>query len=160
MKLTDKQIADYFHRCFTAVDGLWFMKVEEKLGFENALEIDRAVWEVFSRIQAREMKAMLGLGKSAEALRTAFTTALDLKGFTYRVEDKGASFRVVITQCPWHDTMVNSGRQHLSARVGEVICQTEYSIWAAEFGDNIRFSFESPHRLCSGAGTCVLCFKE
>ncbi|MDO9332934.1 MAG: DUF6125 family protein [Dehalococcoidales bacterium] len=160
MKLTDKQIADYFHRCFTAVDGLWFIKVEEKLGFEGALGIDRAVWEVFPSIQAREMKAMLGLGKSAEALRTAFTTALDLKGFTYRVENEGTGFRVVITQCPWHDTMVKSGRQHLSARVGEVICQTEYSVWAAEFGNTLRFSFESLHRLCSGAGTCVLCFKD
>jgi hypothetical protein len=160
MKLTDKQIADYFHRSFTAVDGLWFMKVEEKLGFEDALKIDRAVWEVFPRIQIREMKTILGLGKGASALRTALTTVLDLNGFTYRVENESPGFRVVIAQCPWHDTMVKSGRQHLSARVGEVICQTEYSVWAAEFGSNLRFLFESPQRLCTGAGTCILCFKE
>jgi hypothetical protein len=160
MKLTDKQIADYFHRCFTAVDGLWFMRVEEKLGFEDALEIDRAVWEVFPRIQAREMKAMLGVEKGTAALQTSFTTALDLNGFTYRVENEGTGFRVIITQCPWHDTMVKSSRQHLSARVGEVICQTEYTVWVAEFGSNLRFSFKSPHRLCGGASTCVLCFNK
>jgi hypothetical protein len=160
MKLTDKQIADYFHRCFTAVDGLWFMKVEEKLGFEGALEIDRTVWEVFPRIQVREIKEMLGLGENAESLRTAFTIGLELKGFTFRVESHGAGFNVVIMQCPWHDTMVESGRQHLSARVGEVICPTEYSVWASEFGGILNFSFESPRRICTGADTCVLCFNK
>jgi hypothetical protein len=56
--------------------------------------------------------------------------------------------------------MVKSGRTHLSARVGEVICLTEYSTWAKEFGDVFQFSFESGHRLCTGAGTCVMCFEK
>ena len=42
-ELTDKQIAAYFHRSYTAADGLWFMKVEEKCGFDTALEIDDQV---------------------------------------------------------------------------------------------------------------------
>ena len=52
--LTDQQATEYFHRSFTAVDGLWFMKVEEKHGFEAALEIDNEVWEVLPRIRAQE----------------------------------------------------------------------------------------------------------
>lgn len=160
MKLTDKQIANYFHRCFTAVDGFWFVKVEEKLGFEGALEIDRTVWQVFPKIQIREIKEMLGLGKNTEALQAAFTTALELKGFSFRVKSQGTGFKVVITQCPWHNTMVKSGRQHLSARVGEVICPTEYSVWTGEFGDILNFSFESPQHICNGADTCVLCFNK
>jgi hypothetical protein len=40
MKLNDKQIAEYMHRCYTAVDGLWFTKLEEKSGFDTALDID------------------------------------------------------------------------------------------------------------------------
>lgn len=31
MKLTDKEIAEYIHRCYTAVDGLLFVKVEENI---------------------------------------------------------------------------------------------------------------------------------
>ncbi len=49
--LTDQQAAEYFHRSFTAVDGLWFMKVEEKHGFDAALEIDNEVWKVLPKIQ-------------------------------------------------------------------------------------------------------------
>jgi Family of unknown function (DUF6125) len=160
MKLTDKQIADYFHRSFTAVDGLWFMKVEEKLGFEGALEIDHAVWEVFPRIQAREMKNLLKLGKNSKGLQAAITTALELKGFAYKIENVQNEFKVVISQCPWHETMLKSGRQNLSARIGDVICPTEYSVWAAEFGNALHFSFGSPHRICNGAQTCILCFSK
>ena len=34
--LTEEQKAEYFRRSYTAVDGLWFMKVEERLGFDEA----------------------------------------------------------------------------------------------------------------------------
>jgi hypothetical protein len=53
LKLTDRQIADYFHRSYTAVDGLWFMKVEAACGFDTALDIDTGVWKVMPKIQAR-----------------------------------------------------------------------------------------------------------
>jgi len=35
-ELDSQQIIEYFHRCYKAVDGLWFMKVEEKIGFAAA----------------------------------------------------------------------------------------------------------------------------
>jgi hypothetical protein len=41
--LTDQQICDYSHRSYKAVDGLWFMKAEEKYGFNAALDIDKEV---------------------------------------------------------------------------------------------------------------------
>jgi len=31
MKLTDKEIAEYIHRYYAAVDGLLFVKVEENM---------------------------------------------------------------------------------------------------------------------------------
>jgi hypothetical protein len=158
VRLTDEQVAAYFHRSFAAVDGLWFMKAEEKLGFEAALEIDRAVWEVFPRIQARELKRMLHAGDAADALEPVLTTALELKGFEFAVKPGRPGFSIVITDCPWHNTMVKSGRAALSARIGEAVCRTEYTAWASEFGAKLEFSFGSPHRLCTGADTCVLCF--
>jgi hypothetical protein len=39
IELSDKQIAEFWHRSYTSVDGLWFMKVEEKHGFDLALDI-------------------------------------------------------------------------------------------------------------------------
>ena len=54
--------------------------------------------------------------------------------------------------------MVKSGREALSGRVGVRICGTEYSVWAAEFGQGIRFQRKS--EICTGGGRCVLEFNQ
>ena len=159
IELTDKQIAEYFHRCYKTVDGLWFMKVEEKYGFEVALDIDVEVWKVMPKIQARKLKSFCNLDKGIDALLECFTTKLHLDGFIFNVEkfkdDKG--FKIIITDCPWHNTMVKSGREHLSGKIGTRICNTEYSIWAKEFGDDIKFELES--QICNGSQSCILKFN-
>jgi len=160
-KLTGQQKTAYFRRSFTAVDGLWFMKLEEKYGFEKALEIDNEVWKVFPKIQARELKTALHLDEGLEALQTCLTADLELKGFTFQAQQNESprELRIVITDCPWHNGMVKSGRVHLSARVGEVICRTEYFTWAKEFGQNIIFSYQPAKSLCAGGKDCILNFR-
>ena len=159
IELTDEQATDFFRRCYAAVDGLWCMKVEEKYGFETALEIDNAVWQVFPKIQARKLKELTKLGNGIEALRECFTTKLSLEGYSYKVEDVDdrGGFQIITARCPWHNIMVDSGREKLSSRVGNAICTTEYSVWASEFGDDIQW--EQLCRLCEGSETCVVRFR-
>ena len=160
IQLNDKQIAEFCHRSYTAVDGLWFMKVEEKYGFDAALEIDNEAWKVLPKIQARMLKSMGNVENGMEALLECFTTKLTLDGFTFRVERTGddSGFRVIIERCPWHDLMVKSGRENLSEKVGTLICNTEYSVWASEFDDNI--CFELQHQICKGSQFCILQFSR
>ena len=160
IELNDKQITDFFRRSYTAVDGLWFMKVEENYGFDAALEIDDKVWQVFPKIQARMLKAMANMGDGIEALIECFTTKLALEGSTFKTErlGDGSGFRIIITKCPWLDIMVRAGREKLSPKVGRTICNSEYSAWAAEFGDNIRF--EQQCRICEGAESCTIQFSQ
>jgi hypothetical protein len=160
IQLNDKQIADYCYRSYTAADGLWFMKVEEKYGFAAALEIDDEVWKVLPKIQARMLKSMGNVENGMEALLECFTTKLTLDGFTFRVERTGddSGFRVIIERCPWYDLMVKSGREDLSGKVGTLICNTEYSVWASEFDDNI--CFELQHQICQGSQFCILQFSR
>ena len=159
IELTDKQIAEYFHRCYTAVDGLWFMKVEEKYGFDVALEIDDEVWKVMPKIQARKLKSLCGKEKGTDALLECFSTKLHLDSFKFNVEkfkgEKG--FKIIITECPWHNSMIKSGREHLSGKIGTRICNTEYSVWAKEFGEDIQFELES--QICNGSQSCILKFN-
>lgn len=158
--LTNKQIAEFFHRSYTAVDGLWFMKVEEKYGFAAALEIDNAVWGVLPKIQARMLKTMGRMGNGLDALIECLDTKLTLDGFKFDVQKSKDNLcvRVVIDECPWHGQMVKSGRENLSGRVGSVICNTEYSVWASEFGDDLGFELQS--EICQGADSCVLNFTR
>ena len=159
MQLNEKQIEEYLHRSYTAVDGLWFMKLEEKYGFGEALTIDREVWKVMPKIQARLLKSMYNLDNGMEALFICFTTKLTLDGFSFetqKIKEKDG-FQIVIRRCPWHEVMIKSGRDSLSGRVGDVICSTEYSVWAAEFGGNIHCKLEE--QICTGAKDCIVQFS-
>jgi hypothetical protein len=160
IRLTDKQIAEYFRRSYKTVDGLWFMRTEAKHGFDAALEIDDAVWSVMPKVQARKLKALSGLESGLEALFECFTTRLALEGFDFVAEKDpdGDGFEVVIHGCPWYDLLVKADRQHLAGTVSERICNTEYAGWAAEFGPGI--SFISGDQICKGCGACVLRFER
>jgi hypothetical protein len=79
--LTQEQKTEYFRRSYTAVDGLWFMKVEESLGFDEALRLDEAVWKVLPKIQARALKGMMHLEGGLEGLAQALSARLALEGF-------------------------------------------------------------------------------
>jgi len=159
IQLTPEQIAEYFHRSYTAVDGLWFMKVEGKYGFDVALDIDNEVWKVFAKMQARLLKSLGKTGDGMDALFECLTTKLTLEGFEFKAEKNDSrSFNITINECPWHNLMIKSGRGKLSGKVGTLVCNTEYSVWASEFGTNIRF--ELGQQICQGSKFCILQFKS
>ena len=158
IKLTEKQIGDYFHRSYTATDGLWFMKVEEKYGFDKALEIDNEVWKVLPKIQARMLKTMLNVENGTDALFECLRAKLTLESFNYKAERLGTGFRITISECPWHNLMVKSGREKLSEKVGTLICNTEYSVFGYEFGKDIFFQLET--QICKSSQCCILNFHR
>jgi hypothetical protein len=157
-ELNDKQVAEFYRRSFTTADGLWFMKVEDKFGFDAALGVDNEVWKVLPKIQARMLKSMMVKDNGMEALYECLVTKLTMDGFKFTAEydTDNRGFRLIIEKCPWHDLMVKSGRENLSGQVGTVVCNSEYSVWAAEFDDKIRFKLQG--QLCKKAETCVLQF--
>jgi hypothetical protein len=159
IKLSEKQISEYYHRNYTAVDGLWFMKVEEKYDFDTALDIDDEVWKVFPKIQARMLKSMGKLGDDIASLRECLETKLHLEGFGFRtVTEENGDFKIIIDSCPWHNTLVRVGREKYSSRVGNRICRTEYGTWVNEFDKRIQFTMEM--QICCRAYQCVLSFTR
>jgi hypothetical protein len=160
IELNSEQIIEYFKCSYTAVDGLWFVKLEEKYGFDTALEIDQEVWKAFPKIQARFLKSAGKLGNGMDALLECLATKLNLEGFKFRAEKSYSQrgFQISISDCPWHNLMLKSGRDKLSGKIGTIICNTEYSIWASEFGDNIKF--ELKEQICKGSPSCILQFNS
>jgi hypothetical protein len=160
VELSDRQLVDYFRRSYTAVDGLWFVKLEERDGFDTALEVDVGVWKVMPKVQARKLKELTGLTEGLEALRECFTTKLAIEDFTFEAHPvaDGQGFEVRISRCPWYELLIKSKREHVAAAIGQRICQTEYTVWAAEFGRDITFSLGE--RLCNGCGVCEVRFRR
>jgi len=89
----------------------------------------------------------------------ALTTRLALEGFKFKADktDNRGGFKITINECPWHNLMIKSGREKLSGRVGTLICNTENSVWASEFGENIKFELKD--QICRGSQSCILQFK-
>ena len=158
LHLNSKQIEDYYFRSYTGVDGLWFMKAEDKYGFEAALAVDKEVWKVVPKIQARMLKSMGNTGDGIDALFECFTTKLTLDRFQFRTEKLENGFKVIITRCHWYDLLVKSKRQALAERIATHICNAEYSGWAAEFGSDILVQMQG--QLCTGAESCILHFSQ
>ena len=157
--LTDEQKAEYFRRSYTAVDGLWFMKVEERYGLDAALELDEDVWKVLPKIQARAMKAMLNLDGGLDGLQWALSARLALEGFEFDLAREESSLRVIIRRCPWHDLLIRSGREKISQKVSDIICRVENTTWASEFADGGgEIGWERAERICRGADRCVMRF--
>ena len=159
MVLDETQRAEYLHRCYTAVDGLWFVKVQEQFGFDKALEIDEAVWRILAKIQARKMKELAGLPDGLEGLFDGFTEKLRIDGFVFEAEKDGdgKGFRLRINICPWFEILRKSGREELSATIGDRVGVAEYGTWAKEFGKGISFKLE--RQQCKGDEICIFVFR-
>jgi len=152
MRVTPQQTAEYFQRGFMAADGLWFMKTEEVHGFDEALELDRRVWEVVPKIQARLVKEWCGKGGGTDALAECLTAKYGVEGHVAIVTETEAGVEVAVRVCPWYEKLVKSGRTALAARIGPVICPTELAAWAREFGLSGEVRMESS--ICEGTGGC------
>jgi hypothetical protein len=159
MPSDDLILVDYLRRAYHAVDGLWFMKVEQAHDFAHALELDRQVWQVLAKIQARKARELLGCtGDGAEELARCFSLKLMADGHRFAVAVTDDGVRFTIQACPWLELLRKSGREQLAARIARTICPIEGEAWCAEFAGEYRFSV-SPMG-CAGSATCVLHFMR
>ncbi|MFW6119824.1 MAG: DUF6125 family protein, partial [Petrotogales bacterium] len=63
-ELPKKKLADFIFlhlRDMWAVDGLYYLGIEEKWGTQAATEIDRKVWEIMGKIEARRLKKLFDI---------------------------------------------------------------------------------------------------
>jgi hypothetical protein len=178
-KLSEKALRQYIYQNFVKVDGLWFVTVEQHYGFDRALELDKKVWQVLPKMQARFLKKELGLGDSIENLLEAINLKMEIDGFKFsskiesveaisalkyqdhKITENQPPFlkeiiRVDITACPWHEIMLKAKRKDLSGKIGSLICKTEYISFAKEFISNIEIKIEE--QICRGSRLCTFHF--
>ena len=156
-RFSDRNLKEYFKRCFFAVDGLWFVSTEENMGFEKALELDRQVWAILPKIQARKIRELLSLtGRTSEDLRTALEFKFKAEEYGYQAASADGELEFRLTDCPWLKLLRQSGREDLAPLIGKTICGIEYAVWAKEFG--VRYHNNLEDRLCIDGKFCLLRF--
>lgn len=152
-------VVEFLRRSYFVVDGLWFVKTEQAHGFEHAMDVDEAVWEVMAKVQARKAKALLGIeqGDLSDLFR-AFQLKLTAEGHEFDAEIADGEARLIIRRCPWFDILRSSNRTHIAEVIADRICAREYAGWTQEFKSGIDIEFE--HRLCvENCDTCSIVFR-
>lgn len=93
------------------VDGLYFLGIEEKFGTQAATEIDANCWKLMGKLEARELKSLLGIKEATipelvEALRHTSWALYQTAKETEVTENRGI-FRV--TDCRTQKTRIEKG---------------------------------------------------
>lgn len=158
MSYDAEAIIGMLRRSYGAVDGLWFVKCEQRLGFEAALALDDEVWQVMPKLQARRARELLGLsGNTLAELGQALGLKLTAEGHEFRVQQAEQRLEVRITKCPWREALAKAGRLSLAEQIASHICANECRGWAAEFGREGEFLVE--RSLCAGGSACAFEFR-
>ncbi|MFO8050075.1 MAG: DUF6125 family protein [Thermoplasmatota archaeon] len=86
-ELPDEMYADltFMHlRNMWAVDGLYYLGIEERFGTDAATEIDAFVWKIMGKIEARKIKKLFELGDDLDSM----IKGLKFSGWAMDLEDK------------------------------------------------------------------------
>jgi len=87
-EIPKEKLADFIFmhlRDMWTVDGLYYLGIEDKFGIEAATDIDRRVWEVMGKIEARKLKKLFDIKGDDIA---SMIKALRLSGWVLDLEDK------------------------------------------------------------------------
>ena len=121
-----------------AHDGLWFQAVEKELGMEEAINLDAAAWEKFSKVEADRIKALLQLPDNGgiPALKTALN--LRLYAFINKQEIIDVDQNKIIFRM--NDCRVQSARKRkgLAAFPCKTVGLVEYTVFAKSIDPRIQ----------------------
>ncbi len=139
MDMPKKELVDlmFMHiRNLWAVDGLYFLGIEERFGTEGATEIDRMVWNVMGKIEARRLKETLGIHENdipaMIAALSASSWALDLEDREIELDKNRAVIRN--TNCRTQKTRLKKGLEEFPCRM----VRWDYlKTFAREFNEDI-----------------------
>ena len=145
-QIPDEKKADFLFmhlRNLWAVDGLYFLGIEEKYGTEVATDIDQKVWETMGKIEARKIKEFfhitnLSIPSLMQALQYS-SWALDLEDKEIQIElNKGI---IKNKKCRVQNTRLSKGL-------------TEFACKPVRFGFLTAFAKEFNPKITV---TCELC---
>jgi hypothetical protein len=158
-----EMVIEMLRRSYFAVDGLWFVMLEEDDGLERALKLDERVWRVMPKIQARKARELIGVEEDTPgALARCMALKLAAEGHRYRASSRNPDgAEIVISRCPWRDVLEQTGREHLGPEIADRICATEAATWAAEFSPDAgpAIEMEMPESICRGDARCRYVFR-
>ena len=163
MDLTHEEMEGLRLGALTAIDGLWFLAAERRLGFDAALELDLEVWKDYGVVLLRRLAKAKGLKldpedpPDLETLNDILVTLCNIDGTQceYEMLDAGTSeFRV--HHCSWWENLRRAGREKVVPC--EMIDNTIFVHWLQAVDPAVRM--EITRSLPRGDGHCAWTLKR
>lgn len=141
----------------TAIDGLWFLAAERKLGFETALELDMDVWKNYGTVMLKRVARSMDIETDPEDppdMDTVGTLvevlcAIDGTVCKTRVIDEDNAV-MTVPHCAWWENLSRAGRQDLVPC--EEVDNNTFIHWLKELDPSLEF--EITHSLPRGNDRC------
>ena len=111
-------------RLFLALDGFWFLTVEEAYGYDVALKVDLDVWMKYCPYEAKYLRKQLGLSKEGipgivEVMKNvAFAPCMSKVIINEATDERGD---IGYYGCPSLMAMEKAGRTQFTCNEGECI---------------------------------------
>lgn len=138
--IQDEKIADFIFmhlRNMWAVDGLYFLFIEEKFGTEEATEIDSKVWDAMGKIEAKRIRKLFNIKENDI---NSFMKTLEYSGWAMDLEDKETSIENSIgiirnKKCRVQNTRLSKGLSEFGCKL---VRYNFLKSFAKEFNPNIE----------------------
>ena len=140
------ELIENYCKNWLAMDGVWFQSVEQKYGMDEAMKHDCAIWEKFTVIEAKRIKAFLNLPDNAgiEGLKQALKLRLYANINRDEIIVEGNTLTYRTTECRVQHARTSKGMElHPCKSVGII----EYGLFAKTIDS--RFTCE-----------CVSCYPD
>ena len=125
-----------YSKNWLAHDGVWFQAIEQRAGMDEAMHYDREAWRRFTVIEAKKIKAFLGLSErpGLEGLARALRLRLYANINKDSIEINGNTLIYTTIECRVQHARKQKGMPyHPCKSVGEI----EYSGFAKTIDDRI-----------------------
>ena len=152
MSEEDTRLTRLIKSALTAIDGLWFLAVEEKLGFDTAFEIDLNVWKRYGPIITKRIQKAYSIeDNSLESFLQILKITCSIDGTQFKIlKQSPHEILLHITYCPWFENLKRSNREKLVRC--DVVDKEIFPGWAQSFNPKIKF--EMTKSLPNGDAVC------
>ncbi len=145
-------LIEAYAKLYTALDGLWFLSVEEEYGHDVATKLDIKVWE---SLAPREAKRLSDVSKAAEGGIEAVIEALKLRPTfltkEYEVIKEGNRAIVRVTKCRSLEAMERDKRD-VSSCIR--LLESVYPKFANSIDNRVKLQVRKAPPRESAGGTC------
>ena len=160
MNSLDDQHIQLIRSALTAIDGLWFLEVENKFGFDKAFELDLKVWARYGPIMIKRIKKVLKVeDNNLEAFIQVFRVMSKIEGSKFIIKEKSPKEVIMQVQyCPWWENLKRANREKLVRC--DIVDKEILPEWATSF--NPKMDFKLIKSLPAGHDTCewMISLKE